>query len=162
VEIQIDRPRPPYWTRAFFFGSAMPEFTPYCTVAEIEEVVRRFEICEYKPVEFTHAKHVTVAAWYLSHGEKEAAKERMRLGLLRFIRHHGKNAFHETITQFWIEMIDHRLRRADSRGDLISTINEIASRLVDKNLIYEYYSRALLDSPEAKASWVEPNLKPIL
>ncbi len=140
----------------------MPEFTAYRTVAEIEEVVRRFETCEYKPAEFTHAKHVTVAAWYLSHGDKEAAKERMRLGLLRFIRHHGKNAFHETITQFWIEMVVHRLRRANSTSDLISNINEIVSRLGDKNLIYEYYSRALLDSPEAKAEWVEPNLKSIL
>jgi hypothetical protein len=140
----------------------MPEFIAYRTVAEIEEVVRRFETCEYKPVEFTHAKHVTVAAWYLSDGDKEAAKDRMRVGLLRFIRHHGKNAFHETITQFWIEMVDHRLRRANSTGDLISTINEIVSQLGDKNLIYEYYSRALLDSPDTKAGWVEPDRKRIL
>lgn len=140
----------------------MTEFTPYRTVAEIEEIVRRFETCQYKPEEFPHTKHVTVAAWYLSHEDKEAAKERMRLGLIRFVQHHGKNAFHETITQFWLRMVDDHLRRDRSTGDLISAINEIVSRLTDKNLIYEYYSRGRLDSPEAKAGWVEPDLKPIL
>jgi hypothetical protein len=140
----------------------MPAFTPYRTVSEIEEIVRRFEGCEYKPEEFTHAKHVTVAAWFVTQEEKEAAKERMRSGLLRFIRHHGKNAYHETITQFWIEMVGYHLHGVHSKGDLIPTINEIVLRLGDKNLIYEYYSRERLDSPEAKAGWIEPDLKHIL
>jgi hypothetical protein len=131
----------------------------YKTAAEIEEVVRRFESCEYMPEEFVHAKHLTVAAYYFFQWEKEVAETRMRSGLRKFIRHHRKNAYHETITRFWLQMAGFHCRAEVRREGLVTAVNNVVEQLGNKDLIYDYFSRACLDSPEAKAAWMEPNLK---
>jgi hypothetical protein len=139
----------------------MPLFTPYHTKAEIEEVVQRFETCAYTPEEFFHARHLTVAAWYFLKLDTRTAEERMREGLLKFIRYHGKNAYHETITEFWLRLVNHRVRQAETGRDSLALVNEIVASLSDKNLIHKYYSRKLLESPDAKAGWVAPDLAPM-
>jgi hypothetical protein len=139
----------------------MPPFTPYRTEAEIEEVVQRFEACTYAPEEFFHARHLTAAAWYFLKLDTRTAEERMREGLLKFIRHHGKNAHHETITEFWLRLVNHRVRQVETSRDSIALVNEIVASLSDKNLIYQHYSRKLLESPDAKARWVAPDLAPM-
>jgi hypothetical protein len=139
----------------------MPPFTPYRTEAEIEEVVQRFETCIYAPEEFFHARHLTVAAWYFLRLDTRTAEERTRAGLLKFIRHHGKNAYHETITEFWLRLANHRIRQAEAGSDSLALVNEIVGSLSDKNLIYKHYSRKLLESADAKAGWVAPDLAPM-
>src|SRR5271168_3540038 len=103
----------------------MPPFTPYRSEAEIEEVVERFETCTYTPEEFFHARHLTVAAWYFLKLDTKTAEERMRAGLLKFIRHHGKNAYHETITEFWLRLVNHRVCQAETSRDSVALVNEI-------------------------------------
>lgn len=138
----------------------MTEFAPYRTEAEIEEVVRRFEACEYKPEEFFHARHVTVTSWYFLKFGEETARERMCSGLMTFIRHHGRQGYHETITQFWLRMVENEVREASGVGcESVALVNLAVARLGDKNLIYEYYSRERLQSAEAKTTYLEPDLK---
>ena len=139
----------------------MPEFDPYRSRAEIENVVRRFENCDYKPDEFFHARHLTVAAWYFEHFAANAAEERMRAGLQKFIRHHGQNGYHVTITEFWLRMAKYTLGRTAPGEEAVGRVNQVVGRLNDKNLIYEFYSRELLNKPEAKSGWHEPDLKRI-
>jgi len=143
----------------------MPLFTPYRTEAEIEDVVQRFETCAYTPQEFFHARHLTVAAWYSMHFDQKTAEESVRTGLLKFIRHHGKNAYHETITEFWLRLVSSQVHQLTSGRDSATpnheVVNEIVERLHDKNLIYKHYSRELLASPDAKARWVAPDLAPL-
>ena len=139
----------------------MPELEPYRTRAEIEVVVRRFESCEYQPEEFVHARHLTVAAWYFLHFERAAAEEHMRVGLLKFIQHHGKNAYHVTITEFWLQMVEQTLHEEGTGSGPVSRVNRVVERLGDKHHIYEFFSRARLESPEAKARRIEPDLKPL-
>jgi hypothetical protein len=147
--------------RAIFFGGTMPESERYRSEAEIEEVVRRFESCDYQPEEFFHARHLTVAAWYFLHFDVKAAEERMRAGLQKFIRHHGKNGYHVTITEFWLRLVNRTLREMGPGDDFISRVNQVVERLNDKNLLYQYYSHNQLDSSEAKAAWIEPELEQI-
>jgi hypothetical protein len=139
----------------------MPPFTPYRTEAEIEEVVQRFETCAYTPEEFFHARHLTVAAWYFLRLDTRTAEERMREGLLKFIRHHGKNGYHETITEFWLRLVNHRVRQAEAGRDSVAPVNEIVAALSDKSLINKHYSRELLGSPDAKSTCVAPDLAPM-
>jgi len=89
----------------FYFGGKMRDAPHYRTKEEIEDVVRRFETCSYTPEEFVHARHLTVAAWCFATMESEAAREKMRAGLRHFIAHHGKNGYHVTITEFWLERV---------------------------------------------------------
>jgi hypothetical protein len=139
----------------------MPPVTPCRTEAEIEEVVQRFETCTYTPEEFFHARHLTVAAWYFLELDARTAEERMRAGLLKFIRHHGKNAYHETITEFWLRLVNHSVRQAEAGRDSVGVVNEIVATLSDKSLIYKHYSRELLESPDAKSMCVAPDLAPL-
>lgn len=139
----------------------MPEFERYRSKAEIEEVVRRFESCDYEPEEFFHTRHLTVAAWYFSHLDTKAAEECMRAGLRRFIRHHGKNGYHVTITEFWLRLVNKTLQEIEPEVDFVARVNQVVDCLNHKSLIYEYYSREQLDTSEAKAAWIEPELKSI-
>ena len=137
----------------------MPGFTPYRTAAEIEEVVRRFEACEYTPEEFVHARHLTVAAYYFWQSDRGTAEKRMRAGLRKFIVHHGKDGYHETITGFWLHMAGRDSGARIRREEMVVFVNDVVARLSDKDLIYEYFSKLRLYSPEAKAAWAEPDLK---
>jgi hypothetical protein len=38
-------------------------------------------------------------------------------------------------------------------------VRNIQGQLSDKNLAFEYYSRERIDAQEAKAAWIEPDLK---
>jgi hypothetical protein len=138
----------------------MAEFAPYRTEAEIQEVVRRFESCEYMPQGFVHARHLTVACWHFLHEEKEAAKEHMRQGLKKFIAHHGKMGYHVTITEFWLQQVEREIEVGGAAGEIADRINQIVARLNDKNRIYEFYSRERIESPEAKAAYLPPDRLP--
>src|ERR1700720_2092919 len=138
----------------------MTDAPAYRTNAEIEEVVKRFEECAYSPEEFVHTKHLTVAAWYFWHLEPDVAREKMRAGLRRFIAHHGKNGYHVTITEFWLEKVGKLVAGLREREEgLVPLVNSVVERCRDKNLIYEFYSRERIASAEAKAARIEPDIK---
>jgi hypothetical protein len=149
--------------RAFFYlGGKMSDAPHYRTEEEIEDVVHSFERCSYTPEEFVHARHLTVAAWFFATMEPPAARQEMRAGLRRFIAHHGKNGYHVTITEFWLEIVGKlgaELR--EKKEGLVPLVNSVVERCSDKNLVYEFYSRERIASPKAKARWIEPDIKSI-
>ncbi len=132
---------------------------------EVLEVVRKFESCEFGPDEFNHPEHLTVALVYaLRHGEGEAL-ERTRSGILNFLAHHGIEAssvYHETITVFWLRRVRAFAgERSRATPALAALAGELIEACADSRLISGYYSGELLDSPKARASAVEPDLKPL-
>ena len=146
----------------FYLGGKMSDAPHYCTEQEIEAVVHRFESCSYTPEEFVHARHLTVAAWCFATMEHAAARQKMLAGLLRFIAHHGKNGYHVTITEFWLEIVGKLAAELREKIEgLVPLVNSVIERYTDKNQVYEFYSRARIASPEAKARWIEPDIKSI-
>ena len=143
----------------------------YHDEAEIREVVRKFEECEYALTEFTHARHVTVACWYLctskiaTEGQSSSvpvkALERMRTGLRRFIAHHGKQGYHETITRFWMELLENFLNSFVSGTAMVVKVNRALECYGSKDALYAYYTRERVMSEIAKREWVEPDLRAI-
>ncbi|MGH9942721.1 MAG: hypothetical protein ACRD9R_10255 [Pyrinomonadaceae bacterium] len=133
---------------------------PYRDERDIETVVRRFEACDFAPTEFTHGAHLTVALWYLARLPSEAAAGRMREGLRRFLAHHGlATGYHETITLFWLKLVRRFLDgQADGRA-LTDITNEMLATCSDSKLLFEYYSRELVQSERAVSEWIEPDLK---
>jgi hypothetical protein len=102
---------------------------------EIESVVRGFETCRTSADEFKHKDHLVVAVWYVHSLGREAALERMREGLLRFLAYHqvDPKKYSEEITRFWIERIAERL---DDTGDvsIVEKCNAVlATDDADKN-----------------------------
>jgi hypothetical protein len=84
----------------------------YQTNAEIENVVRSFEACETDKDAFKHRDHLTVAIWYVETLGREAALERMRCSLRRFLDHHGvdRKKYSEPVTVFWIDKVAEKLK----------------------------------------------------
>jgi hypothetical protein len=131
----------------------------YLHPGEIASVVHKFENCEYRPDQFTHAFHLTVAAWYLSQYSPEEALDRMRAALLRFTGHRGVKGYHETITRFWLLITANFLAEAQADSSLTDRVNELVKRFGRKDILFDYYSRELVMSDEARLGWIEPNLQ---
>ena len=100
---------------------------PYQSEHDIEKVVRGFETCETGKDDFKHRDHLVVAIWYLHTMDKQAALDRMRTGLLRFLEFHsvGTGMYSEAVTVFWIERIAQRLSEFDAEVSLVERCNQV-------------------------------------
>jgi hypothetical protein len=130
---------------------------------QIEEVVRGFEDCTTPDSEFNHHAHLIVALSYLHLSRltiKEAA-ERMRMGLYRFLDHHGhdRQKYNETITLFWIKLVHSFLDRTNTSRRMADIANEMIEACGNSQLIYSYYSKERLLKDEARKEWIEPDVK---
>lgn len=133
----------------------------YESVEEIEAVVVGFESCATAKEEFKHRSHLTVAVWYLSHLTADEALQKMRSGLFRFLDHHGvgRAKYHETLTVFWIKLVQRAIGQADNNASLVAKTNTVVERLRDPAIVFEYYSEACLKSEAAREGWIGPDLK---
>ena len=136
---------------------------PYSTDEEVEEVVRSFESCELPPAEFNHREHLLVALCYLQRMGDAEALARIRAGIGKYAEAHGINPslYHETITVFWLKRVRACVGRAGSGLGLAGMTNALAEECGDSRLIFDYYSKELIDSEAARRGWVEPDLKPL-
>lgn len=131
----------------------------YHAGTDLQPIVEGFERCDFKLEEFTHARHLTVAACYLATVPFDEALARMRIGLQRFIAHHEKQGYHETITRFWMELISRFLAGVPEDAPIAESVNEVIARYGTKDLLFEYYTRERVMSEIARREWVEPDLK---
>ena len=136
------------------------------TTEEILALVRGFEDCTLAREHWTHSAHLTVALWNLLQYDWPEAVARVRPGINRYNAAHGIAAtptggYHETLTLFWLRRVRAFLEggRHEARS-LVSLANELAAT-ADKSLPLAHYTRERLFSPEARATWVEPDLKPL-
>src|SRR6185503_13408759 len=145
---------------ARFRRTAMTNY--YKSDDEIRTLVESFEACSFHPSEFRHHQHLTVALWYVRTLTPEEAVTRMTNGIRRLAETYGKTGYHETITLFWLRIVSDFSAKAGDQSSLTSIANSLNELCNDKNLIFEYYSKELLESARAKAEWVEPDLKKLV
>jgi hypothetical protein len=128
------------------------------TDAEVLVLVDRLERCTLNKDEFHHCDHLAVAVAYLYAADFSEARERMRASLKRFAAHHGVSGlYHETLTCFWLQQVALRL---DRDLCLCKSVKKVQEQLADKDLPSIFYSKARLDSVEARMQWIEPDLRP--
>jgi hypothetical protein len=130
--------------------------------AEIESLVRAFEDGSLPRSEWTHASHLLVGLWYMSHHPRDRATRLVRDGIKRYNHIHGRDSgYHETITLAWLAVVAGFLARWD-RSRPISALAEVLVRdCGDKDHLLRYYSRELLMSDAARQAWVPPDRRPI-
>jgi hypothetical protein len=110
---------------------------------------------------FGHRQHVELA-WRLlaGYGRVDQAGDAMAVALRRVAAAHGQpGRYHETITRAWAHCVAVHQQRWP--GDDFTGFASRNPRLLDSGLLEHFYSRGLLDSPGARASWVEPDLHPL-
>ena len=125
------------------------------------ELTRALERGEVANGGFHHLSHLHVAWVYLAESScVEEAAAKMRNTLQRFAASAGKSEkYHETITLFWVHLLA-GMRAVEPRESL-QQIVRANPRLLEKNFPLAYYSPEQLFSDKARASWVEPDLKPL-
>jgi hypothetical protein len=126
-----------------------------------EGFVRAFESCELAGASFHHADHVRLTWIYVCQFGEQDATERVLTGIRRFATHNrSPKKFHFTQTCAWVWLI-----AAAQRGsaDVKTFVEFIGAHpaLLDANALARYYSKSLLESPAARAGWVEPDIGPL-
>lgn len=133
----------------------------FASDAEVQALVEAFESAAIAPSQFVHAAHLAVALKYLAESPLAEATDRMRSSLLRFTEHHGVNVYHETITTFWMKLLDHLARNHYDDLPLWRRINLIVERWEGVGAVEAHYSRALIGSNIARQQWVPPDRLPL-
>ena len=136
---------------------------PYLTEEEVLGVVRSFESCELPPPEFNHREHLLVALCYLRRLGDAGALARLRERIGVYAAAHGVNPslYHETITVFWLRRVRAFVARAGAGAGLAVLANEVSSECGPSRLVFDYYSKDLVESDAARRGWVEPDLRPL-
>lgn len=114
---------------------------------------------------FTHEAHILVGAWHLTHMPYADALTAMREGIPRFnVAAGGANTedagYHETLTVFWVKLIAHYLKTLpDGQAPLAQVAQAIKHFGARRDWFKDYYSFDVPKSREARAQWVEPDLR---
>lgn len=133
----------------------------FSTDAEVHELVDAFEAGTIAPSQFNHAAHMATALNYLAAHSFFDAKERMRTALLQFTARHGIDVYHETITTFWMRLLDYLAQGPYRDVPLWSRINLIVKRWEHAGVLEAHYSRELIRSKAARQNWVLPDRLPL-
>jgi hypothetical protein len=130
--------------------------------AEVAALVAAFENCTISAAEFTHVAHIAVALSYLNEMPAEEALARMREKIRAFAAHHGaSNLYHETLTTFWMKVLDHVTANVDVDLPLWRRINLIVERWGTRRPVDAHYTRELIASQSARENWIAPDRLPL-
>jgi hypothetical protein len=140
--------------------------------AEVAALVNAFETAKIPASEFTHVAHIAVALSYLAELPPDQALTKMRERIQAFAAHHGvENLYHETLTTFWMRLLDHVGRSysvpecnenvQQTQLPLWRRINSIVTRWGNSLPVQAHYSRELIASDHARKNYVPPDRLPL-
>lgn len=123
-----------------------------------EALVEEFESCRLPTAEFHHADHIRLAWIYLGQVPEAEATLRIEQSIRRYAAHNNiPHLYHQTITVAWMKLVA-AARTATLNGGAFSSFADHHPDLFDVKRLSRHYSKELLDSPRARAEWVEPDL----
>ena len=134
--------------------------------------MRAFEDASIPASEFTHAAHIAVALSYLEAFPPEQALERMREKIRAFAAHHRVgNLYHETLTTFWMRLLEHVASNSDADSSrrsgsakadlpLWRRINLIVEDWTKRRPVEAHYSTEVIKSQAARDRWIPPDKLP--
>jgi hypothetical protein len=130
--------------------------------AEVAALVEAFENTSIPASEFTHVAHIAVGLSYLDRLPPDRALRRMRVKIRDFAAHHGvNNLYHETLTTFWMRLLDHVAATYDVDLPLWQRINLIVARWENRRPVDAHYTRELISSQAARENWIPPDRLPL-
>lgn len=133
----------------------------------LDHLVGRFLKQAIPKAEWTHAAHLSVGAWHVHKFGPHEAIDRLRAGIRALNDQHGTantdvSGYHETVTVAYVRLIDQFLsafgpdRSIEHRVEILVT-----GPMMDRGLLLRFWSRDLLMSPAARATWIAPDLIPL-
>ena len=124
------------------------------------EFLRLFHDGDLPSEEFRHRGHLRLAWLVLSKHSRIEAESIFTREIRRFaIAKGASNRYHDTLTRFWVHLVGHAMANAPEDR----SIDELLARfpfLLEKGLPFEHWRGETLNSDQARARWVEPDLVP--
>jgi hypothetical protein len=129
-----------------------------------QELWEAFCGCTLPEKEWTHRAHLRVAWLFSSRHPLDEAHILMRVGIIRLNAFHGlvetpARGYHETLTRVWLVLL-----RALSKEVLSATSLEFVDTCGDRlgrAAVLVHYSHARMNSVEARARFVAPDILPL-
>src|SRR5262245_44330518 len=123
-----------------------------------------FEAAAIPPERWTHRDHVRVGFLYLRELPFDEALIRLRSGIRALNRANGvqdspTSGYHETLTVAWARVIAAAVAHGPAQD--FAGFAQRHPELLKKELLRSYYSRERMRTPEAKATFVEPDIAPL-
>lgn len=123
-----------------------------------EEFLHAFTTASLPNEQFHHRDHLRMTWLMLRRHGLEKGAEAIVAGIRHFAASHGHAPrYHETMTRFWIAIVDHATRARPEIGSFEDFLRAFPLML-DKGLPFRHWSRDTLMSPAARAAWTEPDL----
>jgi hypothetical protein len=130
--------------------------------AEVAALVLAFETATIPASEFTHVAHIAVALSYLAELPQDEALARMRKKIRAFAAHHGvTNLYHETLTVFWMRLLEHVAATYRPDVALWQRINQIVAQWGNRRPVEAHFTSELIASSAARENWVPPDRLPL-
>ena len=139
---------------------------PYQTAfPEDSAFIEAFEHRTLPFAEWVHAAHIRMAWIYVTRHGLEGALARARAGIQAFNAANGivdapLRGYHETITRAWLRVVNATIRGQDPCSTSLEFL-EAHPHLRVRTLLRVFYSKNRMLSPEAKGSFLEPDLTPL-
>jgi hypothetical protein len=129
-----------------------------------EELWLAFGASTLPAADWTHRAHLRVAWMFLKRHPLDEAHVLMRVGIIRLNAFHGlvetpSRGYHDTLTRLWLALVGSSMRTTDapSSGAFVDACIDS----LGKDAALRHYSRELVTSVRARASFVEPDLLPL-
>jgi hypothetical protein len=125
-----------------------------------EQFLAAFTAGKIANQDFHHRDHLRLAWIQIQRLGLERASDTVARAIRRFAARHGHaDRYHETMTRFWVRVVDMGINRHTTLG--FDGLLAAEPHLLDKNLPYRHWSRERMGSDEARRHWVEPDTRPI-
>jgi hypothetical protein len=132
---------------------------PLASQADIAELAEKYEACSLPYKNWTHRAHLALALFYLKKLPLQEATDRIRNSIKVYNAKCGDGiGYNETITVLFMKKIFYELQQPQT----CSKIEDELIRLLNVctvEWLYNYYSKELIWSDQAKQEWVEPDIK---
>jgi hypothetical protein len=134
---------------------------------DTESLVRLFLDRSLPKPAWTHVAHLRVGLWHVRRFGADLAVDLLRERISRYNEAVGTAntstcGYHETLTVFYVKVIDAFVSAAASPGQEADTLERrLLEAVGDRELPLRYYSRECLFSTEARRQWVAPDLQPL-
>lgn len=127
---------------------------------ETARLLQKFNDRSLPKSEWTHRAHLRVGLAYLQEYGARGAMSRLREAIQRLNLEHGvvttrHSGYHETRTRVWLCVLHNSL------GEPGISCDDIVERYAGTDVALVHYRKETLESWEARAGWVGPDLSPL-
>lgn len=126
-----------------------------------EEFLRQISEASLPPSAFTHEAHLRLAWLHLEKYDLYQAIDRVRQQLVNYVAKLGVSGkYHETLTVASVQVINHFRAKSQAEGfpGFMEEFPQLKSRF--RALLACHYGHDLMNSPEARRTYQEPDLLP--